>query len=107
MNVFLDVTGPRLFSPYAIAEEAARATGVPLDEIYGRGRTARLAHARHIAMWLVRKCTRLSLMEIGEHFGGRDHGTVIHACRNVDSWMQQDAAFAARMNQMKEQFTNN
>jgi len=107
MNVFIDVTGTRLFPLEMIVAEASRASGISTADIYGARRTARVARARHIAMWLVRKCTDLSLMEIGEHFGGRDHGTVMHACRNVDAWIQQDAEFAARITQMKQQFANN
>jgi len=48
-----------------------------------RRRPANIAFARQVAMFLSRKLTQSSLMEIGEAFGGRDHGTVIHAVRKV------------------------
>lgn len=46
-------------------------------------RTRQVAYPRHIAMYLTREMTDLTLPEIGEHFGGRDHSTVIHACDKV------------------------
>ena len=41
-------------------------------------------------MYLSRDLTKHSLQEIGEAFGGRDHGTVIHACRQVENLTDQD-----------------
>lgn len=41
-----------------------------------------------VAMYLSRKMTGKSLQEIGESFGGRDHGTVLHACKTITSKMQ-------------------
>ncbi len=46
-------------------------------------KTAQIALARQVAMYLTRKYTSLSLKDIGESFGGRDHSTVIHACELV------------------------
>ena len=48
-----------------------------------RKKTAQVALARQIAMYLSRKFTSLSLKDIGEEFGGRDHSTVIHACELI------------------------
>jgi chromosomal replication initiator protein len=41
-------------------------------------------------MYLARQLTKHSLQEIGDAFGGRDHGTVIHACKTVENMMEQD-----------------
>ena len=49
-----------------------------------------IAIPRQIAMYLTRTLTKHSLQEIGDAFGGRDHGTVIHACKSVDNMMEQD-----------------
>ena len=43
-------------------------------------------------MYLSRMYTAHSLQEIGDAFGGRDHGTVIHACKTVENMMDQDAS---------------
>jgi chromosomal replication initiator protein len=55
-----------------------------------RRRPASIAMPRQIAMYLSRSLTKGSLMEIGEAFGGRDHGTVIHACKKVRARMDQE-----------------
>lgn len=57
---------------------------VNVSDITGRKRPANIAFARQVAMFLSRKLTQCSLMEIGQSFGGRDHGTVIHACKKVE-----------------------
>jgi chromosomal replication initiator protein len=49
-------------------------------------------------MYLMRHLTELSLVEIGRVFGGRDHSTVIHACRQVADRIQQDDAFRDKVN---------
>ena len=53
-------------------------------------RPANIALPRQIAMYLARQLTKHSLQEIGDAFGGRDHGTVIHACKTVENMMEQD-----------------
>jgi chromosomal replication initiator protein len=50
-----------------------------------------LALPRQIAMWLVRKHVKSSFPDIGEKFGGKDHSTVIHACKKIEEKMKTDA----------------
>lgn len=54
-----------------------------VDDITGPRRPEHIAFPRQVAMWIVRSYTRLSLSRIGEQFGHRDHGTVLHAFRLV------------------------
>ena len=49
-------------------------------------------------MYLMRHLTEMSLAEIGRAFGGRDHSTVIHACRQVADRIQSDDAFRDKVN---------
>jgi len=53
-------------------------------------RPANIAFPRQIAMYLARELTKNSLAEIGEAFGGRDHGTVLHAHRLVQERMRNE-----------------
>jgi chromosomal replication initiator protein len=53
-------------------------------EMYSKKRTRAIARPRQVAMWLARELTHHSLPEIGEAFGGRDHTTVLHACRTIN-----------------------
>ncbi len=59
-------------------------------DLNGRRRTANIAHPRQIAMYLARQHTKSSLQDIGEAFGGRDHGTVIHAAKAVEQRIAKD-----------------
>jgi chromosomal replication initiator protein len=60
-------------------------------DILGRRRPDSIAFPRQVAMYLARTLTESSLSTIGEAFGGRDHGTVLHACRAVTDRMETDA----------------
>jgi len=61
-----------------------------MSDMSSRRRPNNIAFPRQVAMYLCRLLTHHSLQEIGDSFGGRDHGTVIHACRQVENMMEQD-----------------
>ena len=63
---------------------------VRLSDLQGRGRSRSIAFPRQVCMYLARDLTRHSLEEIGGHFGGRDHSTVLHAYRNIDKLCDND-----------------
>ncbi len=56
---------------------------IKVSEMYSKKRTRNVARPRQMAMALAKELTHLSLPDIGEAFGGRDHTTVLHACRKV------------------------
>ncbi|QDX81959.1 chromosomal replication initiation protein DnaA [Denitratisoma sp. DHT3] len=56
---------------------------IKVAEMYSQKRTRAIARPRQVAMWLCRELTAHSLPEIGDAFGGRDHTTVLHACRTI------------------------
>ena len=66
-----------------IQDLTAEAFGVTRDELLGPGRAARLTWPRQVAMYLAREHTQETLPAIGARFGGRDHTTVLHACRRT------------------------
>lgn len=59
-------------------------------DMYSKKRSRIIARPRQIAMWLARELTQHSLPEIGEAFGGRDHTTVLHACRTINDLRTKD-----------------
>jgi chromosomal replication initiator protein len=61
-----------------------------MGDMLSKRRPANIAFPRQIAMYLSRILTSHPLKEIGDAFGGRDHGTVIHACKTVENMMEQD-----------------
>ncbi len=67
---------------------------VKVADLLSKRRSRSIARPRQMAMALAKELTNHSLPEIGDHFGGRDHTTVIHACRKVKELVQDDSGFA-------------
>jgi chromosomal replication initiator protein len=63
---------------------------IKVADMFSKKRTRNLARPRQIAMALAKELTPLSLPEIGDSFGGRDHTTVLHACRKVAELREQE-----------------
>jgi chromosomal replication initiator protein len=66
---------------------------VPYDKLLQKTRKREIVQARQITMFLSKAFTKNSLKTIGEHFGGRDHTTVIHSCQTVKDLMDTDNLF--------------
>jgi chromosomal replication initiator protein len=76
-----------------IQEVVSEAFEVPVAMLKAKKRSANIALARQVAMYVTRDLTGRSLQQIGHDFGGRDHSTVIHACSLVATKMQDDSIF--------------
>jgi chromosomal replication initiator protein len=80
--------------PQVILEETANYFALSTGDLMSKSRSRPLTQARHIAMYLMRECTGLSLVKIGEIFGGRDHTTALHGIKKVEADMRaRDATF--------------
>ncbi len=75
------------------------------SDMTSKRRPSAIAFPRQIAMYLSRQLTRHSLQEIGQAFGGRDHGTVIHAVKTVENMMEQDNSVQGSVDFLKSQLT--
>ena len=75
------------------------------SDMTSKRRPSAIAFPRQIAMYLSRQLTRHSLQEIGQAFGGRDHGTVIHAVKTVENMMEQDDSGQGSVDFLKSQLT--
>src|SRR6202022_402401 len=73
-----------------IQKKVAEQFDVRLADMTSKRRPANIAFPRQVAMYLARRHTKASLHEIGETFGGRDHGTVLHACKTVSVRMKKE-----------------
>jgi len=74
-----------------IQRRVAEHFDVRIADMTSKRRPASIAFPRQVAMYLARELTKASLNEIGDAFGGRDHGTVLHACKLVKKRMvEQD-----------------
>jgi chromosomal replication initiator protein len=67
---------------------------IKVSEMYSKKRVRSLARPRQVAMALAKELTTMSLPEVGEAFGGRDHTTVLHACRRIQELVDADQAIA-------------
>ena len=91
----LGILGIDGFSIADIQQRVANEFGLRVDDINGRRRTAAIAHPRQVAMFLARRHTSSSLQDIGAAFGGRDHGTVLHATKTIEQKLAKITKFVA------------
>jgi chromosomal replication initiator protein len=85
-------SGP-ILAPERIRELVARRWRVREDALASKRRTKDVTVPRQVAMYLIKETLDISLVRIGELFGGRDHSTVIHSIRKVVEDMERDPAF--------------
>ena len=76
-------------APVDIMNATADYFRLSVEELTGTSRAQALATARQISMYLCREMTNLSLPKIGQLFGGRDHTTVMHACKKIAELMKE------------------
>ncbi|MCK6469003.1 MAG: chromosomal replication initiator protein DnaA [Candidatus Brocadia sinica] len=74
----------------AVIEAVSRRFHVTVSQLQSKRRTRSLALPRQIVMYLSRKLTNMSLVEIGGYIGGRDHSTVIHADEKITQMLKKD-----------------
>jgi len=88
-----------------IVRQVAAAYGVTRKELLGPSRLRRVLVPRQVAMYLARELSGLSLPRLGSAFGGRDHTTVLHACRKVEAEAETDAILAGMVKQLRAELT--
>ena len=85
-----------------IRELVAESFDIEQELLIGKSRKRPIVDARQVAMFFCKQLTQLSLEAIGKRFGGRDHSTVIHACRAVQARLDTDPAFKKHMVQIAQ-----
>jgi chromosomal replication initiator protein len=85
----------------AISKAVAEYFGIRLQDIKARKRTKEIALPRQIAMYLTRELTQSSLSEIGKNMGGKDHATVIYACKQIEGRRAKDDNFDRMIENLK------
>jgi chromosomal replication initiator protein len=89
----------RLVTIHNIQKTVAEYYKIRVSDLHSKDRSRVVARPRQLAMALSKELTTHSLPEIGDAFGGRDHTTVLHACRKIGELCQSDS-------RMKEDFSN-
>lgn len=73
--------------------------GLEKNSLRSASKVKAISQPRMLAMWLSRKYTRAALSEIGDHFGGRSHSTVISAKSKVEKWVERDDSIGIRQSE--------
>ena len=104
-NVLRDLIGEKkkIVSIEDIQEVVGAKFHVKIGDLKSRRRSKTLVHLRQIAMYLCRELTEASFPEIGRHFGGKDHTTIIHACRQIAKARDADTNLHSTLEGLKEQ----
>ncbi len=94
---------PQPMEPEQLAEAVSKAFGVSMERLLSRERSAEVALARQVAMYLLREEAQLSLPAIGELLGGRDHTTVMHGCQKINELLEHDERLRRQVSNLREQ----
>tara|TARA_B110000438_G_C15801784_1_gene645483 strand:+ start:346 stop:1695 length:1350 start_codon:yes stop_codon:yes gene_type:complete len=85
-----------------IVKKVSEITKVKEKEITGKSRKMEIAQARQLSMYLCRNIIGTSLNNIGFHFGGRDHSTVIHAVKSIDKKQEKDSRLRDQVKSIRQ-----
>lgn len=78
---------------------------LPIELIKSKTRKREVVQARQIAMYFAKSMTKSSLATIGMHCGGKDHATVLHACRTVNNLIETDKRFRAYIDELEKKIS--
>ncbi|HEU4718836.1 MAG TPA: helix-turn-helix domain-containing protein, partial [Bacteroidia bacterium] len=78
---------------------------LPIELLKSKTRKREVVQARQIAMYFAKNMTKSSLATIGMHCGGKDHATVLHACRTVNTRMDTDKRFRAYIEELEKKLS--
>lgn len=94
LGQYFGVSDAAVIDTRRVQEEVARRFELDLSDLKGNCRRKDIVTPRQIAMYLARELTDTSLPAIGKAFGGRDHSTVLHACRQISAKLKRDRNLA-------------
>ena len=89
--------------PQDVVHKVAESFGITMDRMLGRDRSRDVALPRQIAMYLLREETNISLPQIGDVLGGRDHTTVMYGCEKIADLLERDDRLRRQVFQIREQ----
>jgi chromosomal replication initiator protein len=89
-------------TPEAVVEAVAAHYKVALKDLRGRARTKEIVLPRQVAMYLIREETSVSLVDIGQTLGGRDHTTVMHGIEKIERELTADPTLRSQMMAIRE-----
>ncbi len=75
---------------------------IPLEQIQSKTRKREIVQARQVAMFFSKSLTKASLATIGSQIGGKDHATVLHACKTVNNLIETDKRFRIQIDEIEK-----
>lgn len=93
-------------NPDIIQRVVAQAFDVSVVDLKGEKRQKELVLPRHVSMYLSRELTQCSLPAIGKAFGGRDHSTILHACKRISLLLMEDSELKDALDKITEDLKN-
>ena len=106
MEVLRDFIDDRPRTPNIpdIQKAVAEDFSISVELMKSEKRSSRIVLPRQVAIYLSRDLTDKSLMEIGRHFGGRDHTTVLHACRKIERLLKENEDLKMTLTKLQQSF---
>jgi chromosomal replication initiator protein len=94
---------PSEVQPDDVIGVVAKAYGVSVEQLLGRDRSRQIALPRQVVMYLLREEAKISLPQIGETLGGRDHTTVMYGCDKITDLLERDDRLRRQVLDIREQ----
>lgn len=91
------IDGKKRIDSQTILQSVSRHYGCTIHELQSKNRNKNIVHARHVAIFLMKKFTNKSLRDIGLFLGGRDHSTVMHAYTKIEDELMHNEDFAKKI----------
>lgn len=104
-QAFVQTREPKRPKIEDVQRVVARHYNITRDDIVSPDRTRKICFPRQVAMYLCKTLSLRSLPEIGRHFGGKDHTTVLHAIYKIEGLMARDPAFVEEINMLTKVLT--
>ncbi len=104
-HVLVDLLGSqkKVITTQDVQDSVAKKYHVKVSELKSKRRTKTLIQPRQIAMFLCRELTNSSFPEIGREFGGKDHTTIMHACKQIEKSLESNHSLRAAIESLKDE----
>lgn len=107
LQSFAPALTKRSITPRTLIEAVVVYYDISMEEIVGKSRERRLAFPRQVAMFLLREEIKCSFPAIGQHLGGRDHTTAMHACDKINGLVKDDEQLKRDLALLRERLYSN
>ncbi len=91
-----------ILTPDIVIREVHKFYHIPIEDLLGPKRTKELVSARHIVSYLLRHLCSMSFPEIGRRMGGKDHSTIMHGCKKIETNISTDARIKEDLTILKD-----